>query len=201
MLKIRCSQLGLLMTKAKSGAGLSETAKTMIKDIVREEYFGVRKTITSKAMEKGIRCEDDSIKLLNDFLFTDYVKHVGRVTNDFITGECDILSESIRDIKTSYSIATFPLFEEELHNNNYEWQMRGYMWLYDKPRAYVDYCLVDTPEDLIGWEQPEMHIVSHMSVENRVRSIFYDRDLEKEGQIASKVVEAWKYYEQLKSVL
>lgn len=50
--------------------------------------------------------------------------------------------------------------------------MRGYMWLYDKPRAYVDYCLVDTPEDLIGWEQQELHIVSHLPVENRVRSIF-----------------------------
>ena len=92
MLKIRCSQLGLLMTKAKSGGGLSETAKGMVKDIVREQFFGVRKNISNKAIEKGIRCEDESIKLLNDFLFTDYVKHVGRVENDYITGECDILS-------------------------------------------------------------------------------------------------------------
>ena len=201
MLKIRCSQLGLLMTKAKSGGGLSETAKGMVKDIVREQFFGVRKNISNKAIEKGIRCEDESIKLLNDFLFTDYVKHVGRVENDYITGECDILSASIHDIKTSYSIATFPLFEDELQNNHYEWQMRGYMWLYDKPRAYVDYCLVDTPEDLIGWEQQELHIVSHLPVENRVRSIFYDRDVDKESQIASMVINAREYYEQLKAVL
>ena len=79
--------------------------------------------------------------------------------------------------------------------------MRGYMWLYDKPRAYVDYCLVDTPEDLIGWEQQELHIVSHLPVENRVRSIFYDRDADKEAQIASMVINAREYYEQLKAVL
>jgi hypothetical protein len=26
--------------------------------------------------------------------------------------------------------------------------MQGYMWLCDKPRAYVDFCLVDTPAEL-----------------------------------------------------
>ena len=46
MLKIRCSQLGLLMTKAKSGGGLSETAKGMVKDIVREQLVFVKISAT-----------------------------------------------------------------------------------------------------------------------------------------------------------
>lgn len=199
MLKIRCSQLGLLMTNPKSKTdSLSETAKTMIKDIARESYFGVRKNISSKAMEKGIRCECESIELLNQALFASYKKHDGRVTNEWITGECDILTDSyIRDIKTSWSMATFPLFSDEIQNNAYEWQMRGYMWLYDRPCAYVDFCLIDTPADLIGFEQEELHQVSSIPPELRVSTIKYERDLNKESAIASRVIDARKYYDGL----
>lgn len=200
---IRCSQLGLLMTTAKSKAEpLSETAKSMIKDIVREEFFGVRKNISSKAMEKGIRCEDDSIELLNEALFRSYKKHVGRVSNEYITGECDILAvDHGRDIKTSWSIDTFPLFGDELKNNGYEWQMRGYMWLYDKPEWFVDYCLVDTPADLISYEQEELHQVSHIDAELRVRSVKYLRDAAKEDEIKQKVIAARAYAELLRDGL
>ena len=135
--------------------------------------------ITSKAIEKGSRCEDASIDLLNSVLFESYTKHVGRVSNEYITGECDILTDTcVRDIKTSWNIDTFPMFEDDM-GNDYEWQMRGYMWLYNRDCAIVDYCLVDTPEDLIGYEQRELHIVSHINPINRVRSIAYNRDAQK----------------------
>lgn len=195
---IRCSQLKLLMTSPRlKSEALSETAKTLIKDLVKESVFGVRKKITSKAIEKGIRCEDASIDLLNSVLFESYVKHVGRVFNDYITGECDILTDtSVRDIKTSWSIDTFPMFEDDM-GNDYEWQMRGYMWLYNRDCAIVDYCLVDTPEDLIGYEQRELHIVSHINPIHRVRSIAYNRDAQKEQLIIDKVTAAREYYNEL----
>ena len=51
-MKIRCSQLKLLMTAPRlKSEVLSETAKTLIKDLVKESVFGVRKMITSKAIE------------------------------------------------------------------------------------------------------------------------------------------------------
>ena len=56
--------------------------------------------------------------------------------------------------------------------NDYEWQMRGYMMLWDCDTAIVDYCLVDTPEHLIGYEQRELHIVSHIDPEKRVKVLF-----------------------------
>ena len=46
-MKIRCSQLKLLMTAPRlKSEVLSETAKTLIKDLVKESVFGVRKMIT-----------------------------------------------------------------------------------------------------------------------------------------------------------
>ena len=39
------------------------------------------------------------------------------------------------------------------------------MMLWDCDTAIVDYCLVDTPEHLIGYEQRELHIVSHIEPE------------------------------------
>ena len=198
---IRCSALGVLMTTPASKE-LAVTAKSLIKDLVREEFFGVRKQISSKAIEKGIRCEGDSIDLLNAALFANYKKHSGRVSNEWITGECDILHDTHgRDVKTSWSIDTFPLFADELKNNGYEWQMRGYMWLYDRPEWYVDYCLVDTPEDLIGYEQEELHQVSYLSPEYRVKSVKYVRDLALEEQIKIKVIAANEYAEKLRDEL
>lgn len=183
--------------KSKKNSELSETAKSLIKDLAKEKVFGVRKNITSKPMQKGIRCEQDSIDLLNLVLFEDYKKHVGRVENGYITGECDILaSDCVRDIKTSWSFDTFPFFSDEL-SNDYEWQMRGYMWLYDRERAIVDFCLVDTPEDLIGYEQLELHSVSHIEITKRVKSISYERDKEKEEMIIEKVIVAREYYNSL----
>lgn len=196
---IRCSELSQLMTqpKSKKNNELSVTAMSLIKNKVKESILGVRKKITSKAMEKGIRCEQDSIDFLNLIFFEDYKKHVGRIENDYITGECDILtSDYVRDIKTCWSIDTFPFFADEL-SSEYMWQMTGYMWLYDRPKAYVDFCLVDTPEDLIGYEQLDLHIVSHLNEKHRHRVICYHRNKESEQMIIEKVTLAREYYDKL----
>jgi len=197
---IRCSQLAALMTNPKAkGAVLSETAKTMIREIVREQYLGIRKELSGKQIEKGHRCEVDSIELLNSVMFNSYEKHTGRLSNQYITGECDLLAFSDnhgRDIKTSWSAATFPLFADDL-KEDYEWQARGYMWLYERDKWFIDWCLVDTPEDLIGWEQPELHYVSHLAPEKRVFSISYERDEAKEQAIIEKHGHALAYYNSL----
>jgi len=197
MLLLRCSQLKAAMTEPRTkSAVLSDTAKSIVHDLVREQYFGVRQVITSKAMQKGIECEQASIDLLNSVFFESYTKNTERRTNDYITGECDIFTSSmIRDIKTSWSIATFPLFETDC--SDYEWQMRGYMWLWDVDTAVVDYCLVDTPENLIGYEQRDLHIVSHIDPAKRVKSFAFERDEAKEQAIICRVEQLREYYDQV----
>lgn len=203
---IRCSALRLAMTEARTkNAGLSETAKKVIEDEIRTLYFGVREKISSKAMQKGIDCEQQSIDLLNNVEFRlskPYVKNSERKSNEWITGECDIYdaeSRTIRDIKTSWSIATFPLFADNA--NDYEWQMRGYMMLWDCDTAIVDYCLVDTPENLIGYEQRELHIVSHIDEDKRVKSFVFERDEQKEQRIKERCEQLQEYFELLKQRL
>lgn len=203
---IRCSSLKLAMTEARAkNAGLSESAKKVVEDEIRALYFGVRERVSSKQMQKGIDCEQVSIELLNNVEFRlskPYVKNTERKSNEWITGECDIYdpdTKLIRDIKTSWSLATFPLFATNA--DDYEWQMRGYMWLWDCNEASVDYCLVDTPEHLIGYEQRELHIVSHIEPEKRVKSFVYERDLEKEERIKQRVEQLREYYFKLKGDL
>ena len=200
---IRCSALRLAMTEARAkNAGLSETAKKVVEDEIRTLYFGVREKISSKAMQKGIDCEQQSIDLLNNVEFRlskPYVKNSERKSNQWITGECDIYdadTRTIRDIKTSWSIATYPLFADNA--NDYEWQMRGYMMLWDCDTAIVDYCLVDTPEYLIGYEQRELHIVSHIDPEKRVKSFVFERDEQKEQRIKERCEQLQEYFELLK---
>src|SRR5574343_43701 len=199
---IRCSSLKLAMTEALAkNAGLSESAKKVVEDEIRALYFGVREKISNKFMQKGIDCEQQSIDLLNNVEFRlskPYTKNTERKSNQFITGECDIYDAEtslIRDIKTSWSLATFPLFATNA--DDYEWQIRGYMMLWDCDEASVDYCLVDTPEHLIGYEQRDLHIVSHIAPEKRVKSFVYERDLEKEERIKQRCEQLQEYYNQL----
>ncbi len=194
------------MTEARAkNAGLSESAKKVVEDEIRALYFGVRERVSTKPMQKGIDCEQQSIDLLNSVEFRlskPYTKNTERRSNEWITGECDIYDHDtklIRDIKTSWSLATFPLFATNA--DDYEWQMRGYMMLWDCEAASVDYCLVDTPEHLIGYEQRELHIVSHIEPDKRVKSFVYKRDLEKEGRIKERCEQLKAYYNQLRSDL
>lgn len=199
-LTIRCSSLGRLMTEPKSKSEvLSVGAKTYIRDIAKAAIFGVEPEISSKAMEKGILCEEDSIRLYNSVFFKNYKKNTDRRTANGLTGEPDIVIPGVIgvDIKTSWSLDTFPLWAIDCKNDLYEWQMRGYMKLFETPHWQVAYCLVDTPEDLIGYESQDSHIVSGFPEQHRVTVVSFDRDLEKEALIDAKIKAAGDYYLQL----
>ena len=59
-----------------------------------------------------------------------------RIKNDWITGECDIFTgDTVIDIKSSWSLTTFPLLASMGENSGYEWQLRAYMMLWDCPSA------------------------------------------------------------------
>ena len=158
--------------------GLSKGAITHLTQYAKEMLYGYYKQISSKEMDKGIQCEQDSIDLYNRVHFTRHKKHVGRVSNEILSGECDILvpGEWTKDVKTSWNLDTFPVLSSDCHDATYEWQGRAYMHLYDTKRHKVAFCLVDTPDDLIPrWEQQELHKVEHIAPAMRVTSIIYER--------------------------
>ena len=146
-------------------------------------------------MEKGLIVEGQSIDLYNAVHFTDYQKNTVRLTNDWITGECDIIIPRVKgiDIKSSWSLGTFPALSEDGEDKTYEWQCRGYMMLWEVPRWEVAYCMVNTPDELIKYEQEELHYVDHIDPALRVTTVAYERDMAIEEKIKTKV-EACRYY-------
>jgi hypothetical protein len=60
-MRFRCSSIGMLMTKpkTKSEGPLSVGAKTYIRQLAAQEMMGIDFEVSSKAMEKGIVCEQD----------------------------------------------------------------------------------------------------------------------------------------------
>ena len=197
-MKFRCSSLGKLMTepRSKSEGPLSVGAKTYIRELAAQEIFGVEFEISSKQIEKGIEVEGDSIDLLNSVRGLSLVKNVERRSNDFITGECDLFDAEAKrghDIKSSWSIATFPITVADCEDRLYEWQMRGYMALWDADEWEVNYCLVDTPDRLIVFEPMPLHVVSHLPEWMRVTTWTVKRDLDKEAAIYEKVKAANEY--------
>lgn len=178
---------------------LSAGAKTYLKSMAREYLFSYHKVIETKYMDKGIALEDAAIQFLNNQRFQSYRKNTERRLSEYLTGECDIYVPGVKtiDIKVSWSMDTFPLLSEDAHDSLYEWQGRAYMKLWDVPEHEVVHVLLDTPDELIKWEQRELHEVAHIDPAMRVTSITYKRDAELERRLDDKCRVARAYLMQL----
>lgn len=198
-MKFRSSSLGKLMTSARTKSEvLSQTAKSHIEQLAKETFFNYRNEISSRYLDKGQQQEYDSIELVNTVRMENYTKHIGRVSNEYLTGECDILTDdTIIDIKTSWSIDTWPALPHEAQNSDYEWQMRAYMMLYDRSQAEVISCLVTTDPDLLSsFDNRELHQVDHIPADKRITVVKYDRDILVEAEIMERLKLCSDYYDQ-----
>ena len=201
-LKIRCSSIGKLMTEPRTkGEGiLSIGAKTHVRELFAQELFGVDFEFSSKHTEKGNQVEHEGIALLNRVRCLSLTKNSERRSNDWITGECDLFDAERRrghDLKCSWSVATFPICESDCVDKLYEWQMRGYMWLWDADEWEVNYALVNTPERLIGYEPITMHFVDHIPEHHRLTTWVVKRDRALEELIAMKVAAARVHFREI----
>ena len=187
------------LLQALKDKSLSAGAKKFIEDLAKEYLYGFHEIVTGKYMDKGLIVEDQSIDLYNSVHFTNYKKNTERRTNDFITGECDIIVPGVKgiDIKSSWSLATFPATAAAGADKMYEWQCRGYQMLWNVPVWEVAYCMVNTPDELIKYEQEELHYVDHIDEALRVTVVRYERDMELEAKIVSKVSAARQYLDRI----
>lgn len=203
-LVIRCSALGKIMgePRSKSSGPLSETAKSYIRELAAQDILGIDFVIQSRQFDKGNACEPEAIELINRVRGLSLVKNTERRTAHGLTGECDMFQESptreVRDSKCAWSAATFPITVADIQSSTtaslYEWQGRGYMLLWDAERFHIDYVLLDTPVELIGYEPASLHVVSHVPEHLRLTTWTIERDSEKEALIAVKVAAAREYY-------
>lgn len=194
---------------------LSETCKTYCEDWVRSKVYGRKKEFTAKQTDKGNKTEADAVELLEQFYGWGFAaKNAVRKENNFMSGECDIvLPELIVDIKSSFSCYTFPLFETEIPESDYEWQIRGYMALWGKQKGQVSFVLMDMPDDMIQrelrWKLPEGYtkedydkeyakfIYSNIDVKYRVKSFEFTHDDSKIEQIEKRVDECRAYISEI----
>ena len=220
---IRSSAAGVLFVEPKEkidkAAGeLSKTAKSFLIKIYIQEHWDRRKDIVIKCMEKGILCEDDAIKLVSEIEGQQFTKNLERKSNEFITGHADIITDdTVYDTKVSLEAETFlPKLVEPL-DRMYYIQLQCYMWLYDKEKAKLCYCLVSAPDmliqnerkkllynmDVISEESPEYKIAEYELLKNmifddiqpkeRIISHLVYRDEEIIGKLPEKVTKAREF--------
>lgn len=151
MFKIRASAANTIMTSNRAGTDIGETVKTYLSNWYKSKLYNRDKTFTSKHTSKGTHAEDQSLDLLSS-KFGLLIKNTENLKNDHFTGTPDVItSEYVLDVKTSWDCFTFPLFDSE-PNKMYVDQLQVYMDLAGKDKAYLCYCLIDTPEHIIESE-------------------------------------------------
>ena len=223
-MKIRCSAIGKLMSTPRTkGEILSETAKTYIQDLFKEKELGISREFWSRYTDKGLQMEDEAIDFAGQVLGWDFVvKNEQGYENDYITGTPDVITKYLlADIKCSWDGTTFPLFDTELKNKDYYWQLQGYMWLTGLDQSELVYCLMDTPHQIVEdevrrahWKAglidedldlreavQSQHQFDHIPNNLRIKRFIVERNEDAIENIKEKVELAREYYEQLKSIL
>jgi hypothetical protein len=168
--KIRASASGKVMTNARSKSELiSETTKTYIKEWLTEHIYGVRKEIKSKYLSKGLKMEDTAIDKAIEWLDLPFaLKNEKFFEDDFFKGTPDLIVDgTVYDIKCSWDAFTFPLFEKEIPNKDYYYQLQVYMHLTGCKKAVLTYVLLNTPEELTYEEQ---HNYDAMDKQYRIKT-------------------------------
>lgn len=204
--KKRTDEEEFLIQKLKT-MSLSDSAKSAIRDIVKEDLYGFRSFTGNQYTQKGNLLEDLAIQMSGKMRLRNYQKHVGRVQNELITGECDVLdlkNKLIIDTKCTWDIGTHPFFADEamekVKKAGYDVQMQAYMWLYDCDVANVDFWLFPCPPELLnGWDDIDqlVHLVEKIDIRDRKTTVVIERDEAIIQKIKDKIPHCQNYYEQL----
>jgi hypothetical protein len=180
---------------------LSAGGKTHVRELVREAVYGFEPAeINTRPIMKGRELEQAGIEMLARLTGRPLVKNSERRTNGLISGECDVFDLELRhgrDAKLPYSMESMPIVLADCYDSGYEWQMQGYEILWDANTWSVDYLLLSTPEDLIGYEPPSLHYVDHIPERLRWTSWLVERDRALEALIVDKVLAARRYYREV----
>ena len=204
----RCSSLHKLIGDGRSKAAvISDTAKSAIRDIVKEDLYSFRSFTGNQYTQKGNLLEDLAIEMSGKMRLRNYQKHVGRVENELITGECDVLdlkNKLIIDTKCTWDIGTHPFFADEamekVKKAGYDVQMQAYMWLYDCDVANIDFWLFPCPPELLnGWDDIDqlVHLVEKIDIRDRKTTVVIERDEAIIQKIKDKVPHCQEYYAKL----
>jgi len=196
---------------------LSTTCKKRLVQIYTEETTGRKKDIESVYIEKGLRTEEQSITTYSLWANAMYFKNKERIGNGYVIGEIDFDDEEkdmVIDTKSSFDIFSFDATVAQKINPLYEWQGQMYMWLKNRSRFRLAYCLNNTPEDIIiglikrmrynfagtedDWQEAvallrDKHTYDDLPLERKIRVYDIKRDDEK-IELAKKMIPHFRNY-------
>lgn len=138
---VKEEKLYKLFALRKAKDELPEGAKTHLDDVFRSHFWGRKRMLNNRYLEKGNLCEDDAIGLLSEIDNTIYFKNERHFENDYLHGTPDIISP-LHDTKSNYDLDSHD--KAEL-TQLYKYQIKGYCSLLGIKFGTVDYALVNSP--------------------------------------------------------
>ncbi len=146
---------------------LSDGAKSFCSALYAELKYGKwnpTKDIGNKYTAKGKAAERDSIMLISSLDGQFYSKNELLLENHWLRGTPDIIvgndpynAEKIIDVKTPWDCETFfSNLNNDTVEQQYYYQMQGYMAITNAPVAEVHFCLVNIPEDMLNSEKMKL---------------------------------------------
>jgi hypothetical protein len=210
---VKAAELTDLITKKFGEPELSVGAKTFIKSVVEKHVYQYKSSFSgNKKTEKGWAVEDQAIELYNLVHLTDLKKSEEELSFGPFKGHPDIIDYDnfkIPDAKSSWDKLTFPKFEEDGRNSDYEWQDKLYLYMKMKMtgddrwrNGGIFYALISTPENLLSdFDLEDLHYVDNLPLELRYTEVpvtLTDEDIakiERRGIAATKY--ANEYYNKL----
>lgn len=158
----------LKLIEKRDNPELPQGSKTYCKQWLKETRFKRRAEIRSKFIDKGNECEEDGFTLMAIVLGLGMVyKNEQFFEDEHICGTPDlILSDQVIDNKCSWNLDSFPMYESEVPEPDYWYQLQGYMALTGMQRATLAYTLVDAPvwmvERELEWSDNKFNVVNNM---------------------------------------
>jgi len=201
--KVRSSMSGEIMPNSRKKGELSKSAKTYAETWLKEQIYGYKHEVSSKYMEKGIEVEDESIDYIAEELGYGFLsKNTMSYENDFLTGTPDLIVDGVViDIKNSWSHWTLPLFDTEIPNKGYYYQLQCYMALCNLDKAKLIYTLMDTPTDILNAWTDVPYSYEDIESKYRIKVFDVERSDEDIDKIYERVAECREYIKTLNSKL
>lgn len=150
---IMTAELTDLVNKLDNPA-LPDGAKTYCKKWLKEYLFHRRKDVKSKYVDKGNNHEEDGFTIMAVELDLGMVyKNTQYHSNGIMRGTDDLFVKGVvYDNKCSWDLDTFPMFDEEIPDEKYDWQINVYCELRKVEDGILAYTLVDADIDVIERE-------------------------------------------------
>ena len=134
--------LDKLLAKKNNPDELPTGAKSHLDEVFRDVFWGRKRDLQNKYLTKGLTEEESGLGLLSLIDDKFYIKNKDKFENDFIIGTPDSVGDIVIDIKCNWDLDSFDKAEM---TTLYEWQIKFYLWLTNKTKGQLVYCLVNNP--------------------------------------------------------